>query len=152
MIRWSFVLANRPTSQANKYRPSPPLRVVYPGGLIMFGWGVLFYVSVMLDPKETMSGGDFVVLVVCAVFLGTTLCSWPVVIEVSERGLTWHRLLRRRFVGWTEIKDVSVDMDGGLVIYGRGGLRIEVSQYTEGRAELKQYIKSHKLSNLLTPG
>ena len=150
LIRWSLVLANRPSSQANKFRPSPPIRVVYPGGLIMFGWTTLYYATLVLDPKQAKTGWDFVALVLSIVFLGMTLYSWPVVIEVCERGLTWHRLLRRRFVKWNDVEDVSTDMDGALVIYGRSGLRIQVSQYTEGRPELKRFVETHKAQSLTT--
>lgn len=144
LIRWSFVLANRPSSLSNKFRPSPPLRVVYPGGLIMFGWATLYYVALVLDPKQAKTGWDFLALVLSILFLGMTLYSWPVVVEVSEGGLTWHKLLRRRFVKWADVEDVSTDMDGALVIYGRDGLRIQVNQYTEGRPDLKRFVEAHK--------
>ena len=144
LIRWTYALANRPSSVKNKFRLSPPLRVLYPGGLIMFGWEVAFESGNVWKSGIRPSGGDVLGLVLSAGFLVMTIVSWPVVVEVSDEGLTWwHHLLLKRHVVWREVEDVNADMGGGLVIYLSGGRRIEVGQYTEGRPELKAFICKH---------
>jgi len=143
LIRWAYTLANKPSGTADKFRPSSPLRAIYPGGLIMFGWGLAFEVSNIWNSGEKPGWGDLLGLVLAAGFLAMTILSWPIVVEVSEGGLTWHRLLVRRHVAWREVEDVNTDMSGGLVIYLSGDRRINVGQYTEGRPELKAFIAEH---------
>jgi hypothetical protein len=143
LIRWTYTLANRPSDVKGKFRPSAPLRVLYPGGIIMFGWGLAFEASNVWNSGGRPNGGDVLGLVLAAGFLAMTIVSWPVVVEVSEEGLTWHRLLLRRHVPWREVEDVNTDTTDGLVIYLSNDRRINVDQYTEGRPELKTFICEH---------
>ena len=71
------------------------------------------------------------------------MSSWPIVIEVSEKELAWHKLVFRRHVAWDEVEDVNTGMDGGLIVYLSQSRRINVSSYTEGRLELKEFICKH---------
>ena len=140
LIRWTYALANRPSSVRNKFRPSPPLRALYPGGLIMFGRATAFEAGNVWNSGLRPNGGDVLGLVLGAGFLAMTVFSWPIVVEVSDEGLAWHHLLLRRHATWREVEDVNTDMSGGLVIYLSNGRRLEVDQYTEGRPELKALI------------
>ena len=143
LIRWAYTLANRPTDVKDKFRPSAPLRAMYPGGLVMFGWGLVFEAGNVWNSGTKVEWGDALGLVFAVGLLAMTVLSWPIVVEVSEEGLTWHRLLIRRHVNWREVEDVNTDMGGGLVIYLSGDRRINVGQYTEGRTELKAFIAEH---------
>jgi len=143
LIRWAHTLANRPTDVKDKFRPSAPLRALYPSGIIIGCWGLAFEAGNVLRSGGKPNPWDVLGGLVFAVFLAMTILSWPIVVEVSEEGLTWHRLLIRRYVNWREVEDVNTDMGGGLVIYLSGDRRINVGQYTEGRTELKAFIAEH---------
>jgi hypothetical protein len=143
LIRWTYTLANRPSDVKDKFRPSPPLRALYPGGLIMFGWAIAFEVSNLWHGDPNYIVGDTLGLVLGAGFLAMTILSWPIVFEVSEERLTWHHLLFSRHVPWQEVEDVSTDLKDGLVIYLINNRRIKVCPYIEGRKELKAFILKH---------
>src|ERR1700691_4672293 len=98
LIRWAYMLGNKPSEVTNKFLPSRPVRVVYPAGLIMFGWGMAFETVNVLNSGGKPELGDVLGLILGAGFLAMTIFSWPVVIEVSEEELKWHYLLARRHV------------------------------------------------------
>jgi hypothetical protein len=150
LIRWACTLANRRSDVRDKFRPSPPLRAVYPGGLIMFGWCFAFEASNVWNSGSRPNIGDILGLMLAAGGLAMTILSWPIVVEVFNEGLTWQRLLVKRNVTWREVEDVNTDMSGGLVIYLSGDRRINVGQYTEGRPELKAFITEHALGRIVS--
>ncbi len=99
LMRWTYRLANRPSEVQNKYLPSPPLRALYPGGLIMFGWGTAFESTNVFASGGRWNWGDVLGLILGLGFLVMTILSWPVTVEVSSDKLTWHHLIRRHSVG-----------------------------------------------------
>ena len=140
LMRWTYRLANRPSEIEDKFLPSPPLRALYPGGLIMFGWVTAFEGTNVFASGGRWNWGDALGLTIGIGALVMTIVSWPVTVEVSADRLTWHHLVQRHSASWNEVEDVNTDMSNGLVIYLTNNRRIEVGPYTQGRPELKQYI------------
>src|SRR3954447_5316104 len=103
LIRWSASLANSPSSDGKSFRPVPPVRVAYDAGLIMSGWGVCFYLSLLLFPTELFRSGDWFGLIAMALFFTMTIGSWPATIIAAENGLHWKRLFLTKFVPWTDL-------------------------------------------------
>ena len=143
LIRWSLTLANRPPEDVTKFSPSPPLRAVYPAGIVMFGWVSLYYLDLLLDAHQRANGWNWVGLLCGFLFFGMTITSWPSIVLVKPGGLNVHRLVFHKFVKWEDIEDVGSGMDGDVTIYLKGNGRIEISQFTEGRSQLKALIRKN---------
>ena len=143
LIRWVYKSANAPSESLGKFRPAAPLRALYPGGLVMFGWCFAFEVTNVWHSAGKLRFEDAGGLALATAGLAVTMLSWPIVIEVSEKELAWHKLVFRRHVAWDEVEDVNTGMDGGLIVYLSQSRRINVSSYTEGRLELKEFIFKH---------
>ena len=78
LMRWTYRLANKPSDVQDRFLPSPPLRALYPGGLIMFGWGTAFYATTIFASDERWNWSTILGLVCGITFLGMTIVSWPV--------------------------------------------------------------------------
>jgi hypothetical protein len=143
VVRWSASLANRPSSDGKTFRPVNPIRFVYDVGLIVSGWGVCFYLKLLVYPSEPFRSGDWVGLIGMASFFMMAIASWPATIIAVENGLHWKRLFFRKFVPWTDLEDAVVSMDGRAVLYLRGGKEVELNEYCVGRSELVQMVKKH---------
>jgi hypothetical protein len=142
LIRWTGLLANRGEEVRGKFLPSPPLRALYPGGLIMFGWGVAYEVNNAWS-LHRLEWADLLGFLLAVGFLTMTVVSWPIVVEVRVEGIRWHGLIRRYHAEWKQVEDVNITMNGGLIIYLSGDRRVEVGEYTQGREDLRRMICGH---------
>lgn len=113
----------------------------------MFGWGTAFFLSEIIRPTEypPKSLVQWFGLALALGALIMTLVTWPETAVLKDGGISWRRMLRpRKFIRWSEIEDVGVSSDGRLVVYLSRG-QVELSQYNEGRHQLKDIIRK-KLS------
>ena len=141
LVARSRTLASKPSVDGKAFRPSPPLRALYPGTLVAFTWGVA---SSSLEAWEkgfsSFGFGDWFGLVGMLVLFLVNVFSWPVTIVVTDDGLKWRRLLVRRLIPWSSIKNTVLDMVQALIIFDHSDKRYEVSQFIEGRPQLKTII------------
>ncbi len=141
LIRWTFTLANKPSEDGCTFRPAPTLRAVYPAVLILGLWGVSFYIDEAWKARFALQWNDWLGLIGMIALALTAILSWPPTIRATEEGLRWTRLFGSRFIKWEQIEAAESGMDGELVIHGHHGERYEVSQFIQGRPELKALIQ-----------
>lgn len=141
LVSWAASLANRPSADGVRFRPSPPLRAVYPGVLIAGIWGVIFYLNESREAGFTLAWNDWLGLMGMLALSLTAILSWPPTILAGKEGLYLHSLFTRKLVTWSQIDSAESGMDGELTIYAKNGLRFEVSRFVEGRQQLKELIR-----------
>lgn len=141
LVSWAASLANRPSANGASFRPSPPIRAVYPGVLIAGIWGVIFYLNEFREAGFTLAWNDWLGLVGMVALSLTAVLSWPSTILTDKEGLYLHTLFGRKLIAWDQIDSADSGMDGELTIYAKNGLRFEVSKFVEGRPQLKELIR-----------
>jgi hypothetical protein len=141
LIRWSITLGNKPSEDGATFRPVPTLRAVYPGVLLAGLWGVSFYLNEAWKTQFALQWNDWLGLMGMTALSLTAILSWPPTVRTVEDGLHWSRLFGSRFIKWDQIKAADSGMDGQLTIYGHSGDRYEISQYIQGRSQLKALIQ-----------
>jgi hypothetical protein len=150
LMAWSERLASKNGGNGTTFRPAPPLRAAYPGMLIASILAEFFYAKDLWEAKRSPALMDWFALAgMLAIFL-VCVYSWPPTLRATPAGLWWQRLLSRRFIPWDQVESAYSGMDKDLVISTKGSQRYEVSQYIQGRAELKALIK-RKLTELHGP-
>jgi hypothetical protein len=147
---WSQRLASKNSEDGTTFRPSPPLRAVYPGVLIASILAEFFFVKDLREANRPPTFTDWLGLAGMLIILLGCIFSWPPTLRATPAGLWWQRLLSRRFIPWDQVESAYSGMDKDLVISAKGNQRYEVSQYIQGRAELKALIK-RKLTELHGP-
>jgi hypothetical protein len=151
LVRWAATLANKPSADGATFRPSPPLRAIYPGILIAGFWGLGYFLSEAWEVGFQLIWSDVLGLVGMLALSLTAILSWPPTLWVVQGGLYCQKFASRRFFQWDQIDSADSGMDGELIIYLKDGRQIEVSQFIEGRYQLKSLIRE-KLKADALPG
>jgi hypothetical protein len=144
-ISWALAAANRSSVRGKVFRPIPIVRGLYPVGIVLFGWCVVFFVSELFTPSEVYRdepGWILLGLALAVFFLLSTAITWPITAIIEDEGLILRRMFRRRvIIPWTTIEDAAISLDGRLIIYASDS-QFEVGAFNEGRYQLRDSVKA----------
>lgn len=150
LTRWSVRLAGRNNENGTTFRPSPPLRAVYPGILIASLLLEFFMAKDLREAKSPPIVTDWVAVAGVLALVLTCVITWPPTIFATPEGLLWRRLFSRRFIPWDQIEAAYMEMEKDMVIIAKGDQRYEVSKHIQGLEQLRALIKE-KLTDLHGP-
>jgi hypothetical protein len=150
VIDWTRRLANKNSEDGTTFRPAPTLRALYPGMSMAIILLEYFFAKELWDAKRLPGVMDCVAMAGCVSILLICVFTWPPTLYATPMGLRWRRLFSRRLIPWDQIVSAYSGADGDMVIFTAAGQRYEVSQYVQGRTQLKAVIKK-KLTALRGP-